>query len=673
MYSMGTMLPKTSRKIGTAALFFVIAAYSTLVAAEPLIRVVTDDISYNVGSTARLRVTPAAPETDIAHLQFFATVFYEGESAPVGRRAALVPPSGSADSAMTLWKIPASARTGRYTVDVEAVDTTSKKSVAHLTSATSFAVHRKLIRIERVELGKTFFSPGDPVSCRVALRNLSDRPLSGLRVEFSERYWPWIARASSDSKVDAFPIVTSLALKPGAALEVRSEKAAVARTVTEAAVQQYAVVVWDSARQNVLDIAFSSLTFIRPPGGSDARTYPLQYIYSKLSEVDTESYRLSSRGSSGIQFDTRRTMFAPGVTASIPLTVSNLVEGIWDGVRIRISLRTQENKELSTSILAENLTIPPHDKPLGQQAAFDLPANGPGVYRAVAEVINKADETLARDELEIAANAMPKSILIFCAHEDDEGAHAGMIRAAVENNIPIHLVYFTSGDSGSCDRYYQHSCSPAEALNFGGIRMEEARAGVGHLGVPRENIHFLGLPDGGSGEIWYRHVDPARPYLSVLLASDHAPYAGLEKPNLPYARRAAVDAAKDFIARLKPEVIYTGHPDERHVDHRTNNWFVVQAMQELLREGKISPSTELRVDQVYGPGPQKAAPYRYEKHILFVTPEARALGQEAGWFYQSQSGNRSQGKIRPPDQLPSEEIHWRILDWAEHAGWNASN
>ena len=102
-----------------------------------------------------------------------------------------------------------------------------------------------------------------------------------------------------------------------------------------------------------------------------------------------------------------------------------------------------------------------------------------------------------------------------------------MIRAAVENHIPIHFVYFTSGDAGSCDRYYEHSCAPAEALNFGVLRMEEARRSVGHLGVPRENIYFLGLPDGGSGQIWYDHVEASNPYLSVLLASEHAPYEGV--------------------------------------------------------------------------------------------------------------------------------------------------
>ena len=640
---------------------------------DPPFRVVTDDISYNVGSTVRLRVVPSGPEAEISRLQLFATLHYAGESAPVVRRAPLLTQPGSPDSSMTLWKIPVGARTGRYTVDVEVIDPALKKTVARLAPATSFAVHRKLVRIERIELGKTFYSSGDPVSCRVVLRNLSGKPLSGLRVEFSERYWPWIARSSEDSKVDVFPIVSSLALKSGAALEVRSEKAAVSRTVTEAAVQQYAVVVWDSARQNVLDIAFSSLTFIQPPGESSARPYPLQYIYPKLSAIDTESYRRFSpaeMNSTAIRFDAQHTMFAPGEAATVRFSISNNTSYPWNGVTVRASLRTLGGPRFGKTIIAENISIPTDGRPIEEEAKLTLPADGAGAYRVLAEVLSATGEALATGELELAANPMPKSTLIFCAHEDDEGAHAGIIRAAAENHIPIHLVYFTSGDSGSCDRYYQHSCSPAEALNFGAIRMEEARAGVGHLGVPRENIHFLGLPDGGSGEIWTRHVDPAKPYLSVLLASDHAPYEDVDRPNLPYARRSVVDAAKSFITRFKPEVIYTGHPDERHVDHRTNNWFVVQAMQELLHEGAISPTTELRVDQVYGPGPQKAAPYRYEKHILQVTPEARARAQEAGWFYQSQSGNRAQGRIRALDQLPRQEIHWKILDWKEHAGWN---
>ena len=108
--------------------------------------------------------------------------------------------------------------------------------------------------------------------------------------------------------------------------------------------------------------------------------------------------------------------------------------------------------------------------------------------------------------------------------------------------------------------------------------MNEARASLKHLGVSAENVFFLGLPDGGMEQIWARNQKSDRPYLSVLLASEHSPYRGSAVPNLPYARDAVLRATKDFILKYKPALIITGHPDERHVDHRTNNWIVVKAM-----------------------------------------------------------------------------------------------
>ena len=642
---------------------------------QAALQAVTDQISYNIGDSVRLRLVSSgggnAPPVSTLNL----TIRYAGETKPLVER---IPFAGGTTSPgvedyQEVWKIPDHARTGRYEIDLTALNPKAHQDALTRPHAASFTVHRKLVRIERVELDKTFYTPGDPVSCRAVLRNLTGRALRGLRVEFSERYWPWIAQSSDRAGVDVFPIAKELTLRPESEVEVRSARAATAKSIKQPAVQQYAVVVWDEARKNVYDIAFSPLTFIQPPGDDAPKPYPLQYIYPDLASVDTASYRQFSRqglDSGAVEFNRSHTMYAPGDMAMVKFSVTNSTEQPWRGVKIRASLRSLGSAGFGEQMVAEKVDLPPHGARLDQEVKFALPSDGGGSYRAVVEVSDSTGQVLARGELELAANPLPASILIFCAHEDDEGAHSGIIRAAVENHIPIHIVYFTSGDAGSCDRYYQHSCSPAEALNFGALRMEEARAGLAHVGVPGENILFLGLPDGGSGEIWYRHIEPSNPYLSVLLASDHAPYDGLARPNLPYARRSAVDAAKGFIKQFEPEVIYTGHPDERHVDHRTNNWFVVKAMQELLREGAISPQVELRVDQVYGPGPQGHAPYRYEKHILFVTPEARALAQEASWFYQSQSGNRGQGRIRPLDQLPRQEIHWRVLDWKDHEGWN---
>jgi hypothetical protein len=101
-----------------------------------------------------------------------------------------------------------------------------------------------------------------------------------------------------------------------------------------------------------------------------------------------------------------------------------------------------------------------------------------------------------------------------------------------------------------------------------------------------------------------------------------------------------------------------------------NNYFVVKALQELLRAGAISPNTELRVDPVFDPREHPATPYHYEGHEFYVSGEAAALGQEAGWFYQSQDGNREEGNIRGWDQLPRSQGYRKVLDWNSHAGWN---
>ncbi|MBZ5516494.1 MAG: PIG-L family deacetylase [Acidobacteriia bacterium] len=662
--------------VAIAAVLIVVAAPRKYIGAQEsvkAVRAVTDSISYNVGEVVRLRVLADGANEGSAG-DYFVTIRYAGETKPIVEHVRLAGSSKSAKEGgyREVWRIPADARTGRYEIDLSSTDATSHRQPLKLPNAASFAVHRKLLRIERIELGKTFYTPGDPVSCRVVLRNLTDHPFSGLRVEFSERYWPWIAQSSERAGVEAFPIVAALTIKPGTEVEVRSARAAVAKNVAEPTVQQYAVVVWDEQRKTVHDIAFSPLTFIEPPGENLTKPYPLQYVYPSLDAVNTTAYRQflpAEMNSGAIQFDRSHTMFAPGDTATVKFTLTNPTDQAWRDLKIRASLRSLGSAGFGERVVAEHVDLAPRAQVSGG-AELTLPADGGGIYRANVQVSDSLGEVLAENELQLAANPLPASVLIFCAHQDDEGAHAGIIRAAVENGIPIHLVYFTSGDAGSCDRYYEHSCSPAEALNFGALRMEEARASVGHLGVPRENLYFLGLPDGGLGEIWYRHLLPADPYLSVLLASDHSPYEDAAIPNLPYARQSAVEAAKEFIRKFAPDEIYTGHPDERHVDHRTNNWFVVKALQELRREGLVSDKLRLLVDQVYGPGPQAHAPYHYEKRIFYVSGDAMARAQEAQWYYQSQSGNRALGRIRSLDQLPHQQVHWQIMDWQDHEGWN---
>ena len=63
------------------------------------------------------------------------------------------------------------------------------------------------------------------------------------------------------------------------------------------------------------------------------------------------------------------------------------------------------------------------------------------------------------------------------------------------------------------------------------------------------------------------------------------------------------------------------------------------------------PNLELRVDRIFEPKDHPATPYHYEEHTFHLSGEAAALAQEAGWFYQSQGGNKGQGNLKPWDKL----------------------
>ena len=658
-----------------------IALTATAARPQEMLEAVTDNVSYNVGSIVRLKIIlPPSERSRSTPLDISANFRFAGEEKFLEERnveiaTRVIPGKETATDYHTLWRIPEDARTGRYEVVVFLTDSQSHENlfVAQRAPLPSFSVYRKQVKIERIQLDRTFYTPGDAVACQVDLKNLSGHTISNLRVEFSDRYWPWTAQTSERAGVEVVMIGEGLSLPAGGEQHLHAANVAVAKQVQQPSTQQYAVVVWDHERQNIYDIAFSSEVFIQPARLTEPKPYPLQYVYPNLDAVNFSSYRHfypASADSAAIQIEREHTMFPSGAEARLRFSVRNPSGQPWRGATIGARLFDPQGKELVAKPVAEGVNLDPGSSTPAEEARFALPLGQSGLFRVQVEVNDKSGETLATAALELAANPLPHSILIFCAHQDDEGAHAGIIRAAVENHIPIHVVYFTSGDAGSCVRYYEHSCAPDEALNFGALRMEEAWRSLGHLGVPRENIYFLGLPDGGSGQIWYDHLEPSSPYLAVLLASEHAPYEGIAQPNLPYARQAVVEAAKRFIREFHPEVIYTGHPDERHVDHRTNNWFVVKALQELLRESVVQPDLTLLTDQVYGPGPQAHAPYHYRKHVLNVSGDARTLAQEAQWFYQSQGGNRALGHLRTFEQLPRTEVHWQILDWRDHEGWN---
>ncbi len=634
---------------------------------------VTDRITYNVGDSVQLRIISPTPQVE-PEVHYGLAVRFAGETKPVADNLTLETVNGHPEIYHLLWKIPANARPGRYEIDLRDEDPKSHQIASETPNVCSFVVHRQLIRIDSFILPHENYSSGDSIGCSVSFSNLGDSEFTGLRVEVSERYWPWIVQQTEKVGAGIKTVAENVDLKPHRVDYTNSGSCTEAPKVDQPTIKQYSAVIWDHARKNVYAIALSPLVFINPPGITTPRPYPMQYTYPDLKSVNTTSYRRfhpEGFSADAIQFETQHTMFASGSEAKVKFSISNPTEAAWQQVSVAARLLDPQGKELAHQTLVEHTDLIPHGPTLKQEVSFALPTEPSGIYRVAVQIVDSAGHEVAVNHLELGVNPLPQSVLIFCAHEDDDGTQMGFIRALVENQIPVHMVYYTSGDAGSCDRYFQHSCGPADALNFGAVRMQESRAAMGHLGVPPENILFLGLPDGGTGKIWYEHPSANDPYLAVLLATDHAPYEGIFRSNLPYARDSVVEATEEIIKRFQPQVIFTVHPPaEGHIDHIVNNYFVVKALQELLREGAIPPELEVRVDRIFNPREHPATPYHYEDHEFYVSGEVMALAQEAGWYYQSQGGNKSEGNIRDWNQLRHTEGYRKVLDWKEHEGWN---
>jgi len=661
------------------------------------------DTGYNSGSIATLRAVLKGVAGDASQYAVFADIQYVGtttvSSVQLDRQAEDT--SGEVRFAGE-WLIPAGAPTGIYSVTLRVEDRDAEEVVAER-RVRGFAVYRKLVRIARLTLDKTFYTVGEPIQCEVVLENLTDRALTELRVEFSNANYPWISLFSSEGGASAKPTENpELALKvlrehlslnaltqatipmmpAGTATFLQGKQVAVLgvggperhEKIPPPEVDQYTVAVWNADRTVLYDMQFTSPAIVRPVDRDLPKPYGRNFAHPYNSDIDFVKYRnfyAPGQVSPAITVDHARTLLRPGDRLAVKAMLKNPNEAAWNGVELAAEVLDATGKVLHATTLPPRFDLAPGQTRNVEADAWQIPTSlAAGTYSLRLSLTEPGGRHVARSTTEIAVNHLPASLLLINPHEDDETLYAGLIRAAVEAGVPVRVVILTAGDVGACEQYYSKPCGPNEAREFGLVRMEESALALEHIGLARDKLTFLGLPDGGSGAVWWWHPLASSPFLSIYLASDHAPYENVLKPNLPFAREPVIEVIKRTIADFRPAMIATTHPDERHVDHRVTNWLVVKACQELLREKQIDPQTVLLANDAYGAGGFKPAPYRYMKASVFLSGEAAALLEEMRWIYQSQGGNMSEGMRRTFAELAREEVHFRVVDWQEHAGWN---
>ena len=687
------------RHIGWLAIILtVLTAGASLAAAAVSVDGAPADTGYNLGSTAVFRATVKGAG-EPSRYTVFADVRYAGSTSST--RVELQPEAGSESERryQGRWPVPNDAPTGFYTVSLGVEDRSTDQVVAS-GLAPGFFAYKKRLQITRLTLDKTFYAPGERIGCEITIANLTGEDLKGLRVEFSNENYPWISTFSGSQNAPGRMAVNpslglvvlresldipahgqaSLPMEPaGTAAFLQGSQVAVMGAggparhegVAPPEVDRYTVAVWDHDRQDLLDMQFSSQAIVRQPGQLLPKPYSRNFTHPYNDEIDYSKYREfypPGYTSPLIALDHSHTLYRPGDDVTLRATLKPLPPG----ASLHLEIHDAQGREIRAADTTDIVRGPAGEVQIPH--AWSIPDSAePGVYRLTLSerATGSSGNDLASATIELAVNRLPPSLMVFCPHEDDEHPWAGLMRAMVEAGLPVRVVFYTGGDVGECERYFDgHPCDPIRAREFGTVRMEEAAEALEHIGVKRDQVSFLGLPDGGSGEIWFRHIQRTNPFLSIYLAVDHAPYEGMFEPNLAYARDAVIDAAQRLITGFHPAMIAVSHPDERHVDHRTANWFTLKACQELARAGQLDRGTLVLADQAYGSGGYQPAPYQYEKYVVYLSGEAAALKQEMSWIYQSQDGNLDEGSKSTFAQLPRQEPHLRIADWPQHEGWN---
>ena len=193
------------------------------------LQAVTDQITYNTGDQVRLRIIFPSPQPEQTQVRYFFAVRYVGEGKPVADGLVLGSTEGSSQNYRLLWKVPLDAQAGRYEIDMQGQDPGSHQVIQDFPRICSFVVHRQVIQIVSAEVAQPYYTSGDTIGCSVKIENLSGRPLEGLRLEFSERYWPWIVQQTERVGTDIAKLQNEITLKPHQRTAINSSSCAVAK------------------------------------------------------------------------------------------------------------------------------------------------------------------------------------------------------------------------------------------------------------------------------------------------------------------------------------------------------------------------------------------------------------------------------------------------------------
>ncbi len=184
--------------------------------------------------------------------------------------------------------------------------------------------------------------------------------------------------------------------------------------------------------------------------------------------------------------------------------------------------------------------------------------------------------------------------MVFVPHPDDESiAAAGLIQRIIQKGGRVAVVFVTNGD-GYVEavrlRVKNARITAKDFIEYGKKRQEEGTQAVCELGVPAEDVIYLGFPDDGIDDLWESYWSNLKPFISPYTLFDRPHRKGMNR----WVKYSGVDLNQEIgrvLGEFMPDWVVLPDPRDQHPDHATTGVFVLDALRRMYQAGEWPASS----------------------------------------------------------------------------------
>lgn len=205
-------------------------------------------------------------------------------------------------------------------------------------------------------------------------------------------------------------------------------------------------------------------------------------------------------------------------------------------------------------------------------------------------------------------------LTIVSPHLDDESlGMGGLMSEARRMGISVSVIFMTNGDGnriGANLQFHTGYSTPKQYIQSGIDRQQEAYKALAALGVNKNNIYFLGLPDGGLSSLLLPKYQSTA-YRSPETMLNHSTYSITYIKNLAYTGQAAQAALVQALKQTNPTRVFVTAITDHHPDHAASGKMVTKAIEDW---GGTAPS--LYYFMIHYPGFPQPGGINYNQVLL---------------------------------------------------------